>query len=294
MKLADTTAIVTGATGGLGRFICAALAAHGCRLVLADLPSTPLETVADALRAEGVRCATVAGDLTDAAYREHLITAAGDRFGSLDVLVNNAGLGHWASFQDEPLADLRHVVETNLIAPLDLARLALPGMLERERGRIVMISSMVGEKGLPFEATYAATKAGLIQWSTALRLELEGTGVGVSVVCPGYVSRVGMFARHGRPAPRRARAISAERVATAVARAITQEKAEVLVWPYPPRPLLVLDAISPTIGDRLVRWMGIGRLNASIAAEDARRGRYRRMRDATSLGDHPTGAGPNT
>ena len=118
---------------------------------------------------------------------------------------------------------------------------------------------------------YSASKSGSIQWTHAARLELADTGVGVSVVCPGYISKVGMFAVWKRRPPGGAGQVAPERVAAAVVDAIRKDRQEVLVWPVPPRPLLILDAISPRIGNWLIRFMGIERMNRELAVRDMER-----------------------
>jgi short-subunit dehydrogenase len=269
--VSGSTAIVTGSTGGLGRAIADELTAAGANLVLADLEEATLEDQRRLLTGRGGRCAIVPGDLSWPEHRARLVERATAAFGSIDILINNAGLGHWARFQDQSLDEIAYVIEVNLVASLDLARLVLPAMVQRGGGHIVMVSSMVGKRGIPYEAVYSASKAGMIQWTHAVRLELAGSGVGVSVVCPGYVSEAGMFARWKRPAPRGAGAIAPERVARAVVRAIQDDRQEVLVWPIPARPLLVLDAISPRIGNWLIRAMGIERMNRDLATLDTAR-----------------------
>jgi short-subunit dehydrogenase len=269
MRLIDgATAVVTGSSGRIGRAVCDRLAAGGARLVLTDLPSPALGSQRAALEARGVPCVAVEADLSRSNDRARLIEQAGQAFGPVDILVNNAGLGHWAAVQDQSLGEIAYVIEVNLVAALDLARLVLPGMIDRGRGQLVMVSSMVGKRGIPYEAVYSASKAGMIQWSHATRLEIAASGVGVSVICPGYVSRAGMFARWRHPAPGGAGSVTPERVAKAIVDAILRDQQEVLVWPVPPRPLLVLDAISPSIGNWLIRRMGIEGLNRRLAELD--------------------------
>jgi short-subunit dehydrogenase len=123
-------------------------------------------------------------------------------------------------------------------------------MIERGSGHVVMMSSLGGKKGSPYSATYAATKAGLIAWTSGLRIELQGTGVSASVICPGFVSGAGMFAERTQEAPRVLGTSSPEAVAQAVVRAIRRDVFEIIVNPGPVRLGLVFEHLSP----RFARW----------------------------------------
>jgi short-subunit dehydrogenase len=124
-------------------------------------------------------------------------------------------------------------------------------MIERGRGHVVMMSSFGGKKGSPYSATYAATKAGLIAWTSGLRIELQGTGVGASVISPGFVSEAGMFAVRTQDAPRVLGTSTPEAVAEAVVRAIRKDVFEIVVNPGPVKLGLMLDQLSPG----LTRWL---------------------------------------
>jgi short-subunit dehydrogenase len=143
------------------------------------------------------------------------------------------------------------MIRTNLEAPLILSRLVLEGMIERGRGHVVMMSSLGGKKGSPYSATYAATKAGLIAWTSGLRIELEGTGVSASVICPGFVSEAGMFAVRTQKAPRVLGTSTPEAVVKAVLRAIQRDVGEIIVNPGPVRLMMVFEHLSPGFA----RWV---------------------------------------
>jgi short-subunit dehydrogenase len=211
VKLEGVTALVTGASSGIGRATAAALAARGARVIALGR---------DRARLEGVGERQIVWDLAEPG-------AVADEIGRLDVLVNNAGVG-WAG----PLAetpDVERLVAVNLVAPILLTRALLPGMLERGRGHIVNVASIAGFVGPREEAVYAATKGGLIAFTESLRYELRGSGVGVTLVAPGVVATP-FFERRGRPYTRAwPRPISPERVAEARARALEGDRAEVFV-----------------------------------------------------------------
>jgi short-subunit dehydrogenase len=144
--------------------------------------------------------------------------------GSIDILINNAGVGWAGPLTEMSAATVARLVAVNLTAPIELTRLLTPTLAAGGRGRVVFISSIAGETGAPQEAVYAATKAGLNYFAESLRYELAGTGVGVSVVVPGVIDTP-FFAQRGKPYSRRRPVpISAQRVARAVRTAIEREQ----------------------------------------------------------------------
>lgn len=211
MRLEGATALVTGASSGIGRATAAALAARGARVIALGR---------DPARLEGVGERQVVWDLAEPG-------AVAEEIGPVDVLVNNAGAGWAGPFAETP--DVERLVAVNLVAPILLARALLPGMLERGRGHVVNVASIAGFVGPREEAVYAATKGGLIAFTESLRYELRGSGIGVTLVAPGVVATP-FFERRGRTYARRwPRPISAERVGEAIARAIEDERDEVFV-----------------------------------------------------------------
>jgi short-subunit dehydrogenase len=258
--LKDKRALVTGASRGIGAQIARGLAERGVKLVLTARDLAKLESVARECAALGVEVRTLAADVSRAEDRERMLAEAGE----LEILINNAGVEHTRSLTDQSEADVRGQIETNLFAPIDLTRRALPAMLARRSGVIVNISSMSGKGATPFNAVYAATKHGLNGFSSSLGVELHGSGVHVGVVCPGFVSEAGMWANTGLSAPRTMREVSPERVVRAVLRVIRGES-EVLVTPGPMRPLLALRELMPGVEGRMLRAMGIVRVLAARA-----------------------------
>lgn len=256
-NLRSKRALVTGASRGIGRHIARCLARRGTDVVVTARSEAALQDVASELAMLGVRAHAIPADITDHATREKLVQQALEAMGGIDLLVNNAGLEIEGAFESLPHEDINRMVDTNLTSVLHLTRLVLPGMIEARTGHVATISSLAGKKGPPFDAVYAGTKAALIEWSGALRMELESRGVGVSVICPGYVRGEGMFARFGIDAPKLVGTIDPERVAEATVRAIERNEQEVIVNQTPMRPMLVLGAISPKWSSRLVRWSGV-------------------------------------
>ncbi len=242
--LKGKTAVVTGASRGLGPYIARALAGEGMHLVLAARSASELEDVAASLRAGGAQAIAVPANVAAAADREALVAAAGREFGAVDVLVNNAGIERTYPYHLIDPVDIEHIIAVNLTAPMLLTRSVLPGMLERRRGHVVNVSSIAGKVGPPYNEPYAATKAGLIGFTESLRAECHGTGVSASVVCPGFVAEAGMFetSRREHPVqlPRLLGATTPAAVARAVVRVIKRDLPEALVSPGFPRALMTL------------------------------------------------------
>jgi short-subunit dehydrogenase len=182
------TALVTGASSGIGAAIAGELASRGHAVTLVARREERLRTLATELAAEsGTDAAGVACDLSDAAERERLaglLKAAGR---SVEILVNNAGFGSRGDFVTNDRRRMLEMVRVNVEAVLDLTSLYLPGMVERGRGAVINIASMAAFQPLPNSATYAASKAFVLSFSEAIRTELRGSGVTVTAVCPGPV-----------------------------------------------------------------------------------------------------------
>ncbi len=234
-----------------------ALAANGANVAVTARTSEPLEDLAESIRKLGIQSVALRADLSLAAERVTLIEHATTALGGIDILVNNAGIESEGAFLEIDDTTIEQTVEVNLTAPMHLARMVLPQMLEAGHGRIVNVSSVGGKRGAPYDAVYCGTKAGLIQWSNALRQELKGTGIGVSVICPGYVTGVGMFAKFGIDPPMALGSCTPEQVAKSLVRVITHNRPEMIVNSRPVRPLLGLGELFPRIADWMVGALGI-------------------------------------
>jgi 3-oxoacyl-[acyl-carrier protein] reductase len=184
-SLGGKTALVTGASGGIGAAIATMLAAQGATVVLSGTRVDALEALAGEI---GEKAHVCPADLADPAAADALVAAAEAKAGPLHVLVNNAGLTRdmlALRMKDE---DWAKVLEVDLAAPFRLARAALRGMLRRRAGRIVSIGSIVGATGNPGQANYAAAKAGLIGMTKALAQEVASRGITVNAVAPGFIA----------------------------------------------------------------------------------------------------------
>lgn len=217
--------LLTGASSGLGPLIARRLRREGVRLVLSGRDRVKLGALAEELGDATV----VPADLAVRGEAERLAAAAG----AVDVLVANAGLPANGRLLDLEVEHVDHALDVNLRAAIVLARELLPGMVERRRGHLLLMASMAGRVPAPGSSIYNATKFGIRGFGHALRAELRGTGVGVSLVSPTFVSGSGMWAETGLRAS--VRETTPERVVEACVRAIRDDRAEVLVAPIEQR-----------------------------------------------------------
>jgi 3-oxoacyl-[acyl-carrier protein] reductase len=183
--LTARTALVTGASGGLGGAIARALHAQGATVALSGTRRDALETLAAEL---GERTFVVPCDLSDSAAVEALVPAAEAALGHLDILVNNAGVTRDNLFMRMKDAEWDTVLAVNLTAAFRLARAAVKGMMKRRHGRIIGITSVVGVIGNPGQGNYSAAKAGMIGMSKALAHEVASRGVTANCVAPGFIA----------------------------------------------------------------------------------------------------------
>ena len=182
--LTGKTALITGATGGIGAAIATALHGQGASVMLSGTRQAVLEDLAARL---GSRAYVQACDLSDKEQIEALIPAAEAALGKLDILVNNAGLTRDNLFLRMKDEEWEKVMAVNLTANFRLSRASLKGMMKRRFGRIVNITSVVGVTGNPGQGNYAASKAGLIGMSKSLAAEVASRGITVNCIAPGFI-----------------------------------------------------------------------------------------------------------
>ncbi len=183
--LTGKTALVTGASGGIGGAVAKALAAQGAKVALSGTRVAPLEALAAEI---GAGAAVLPCDLSDAAAVEGLPKRATEALGGVDILVNNAGITRDQLFMRMSDEDWATVIAVNLTSVMKLSRGVLRGMMKARWGRIVNISSIVGVTGNPGQANYAASKAGVIGMSKSLAQEVASRGVTVNCVAPGFIA----------------------------------------------------------------------------------------------------------
>jgi short-subunit dehydrogenase len=253
------TAIVTGASRGIGVYIARALAEEGANLSLAARSADELEQVRTEMEALGVEVVATICDVAVCEDRARLIERTESELGPIDILVNNAGIERVRRFETAPDSDFTETLAINLEAPILLTRAVVPGMLARKRGHVVNIASGAGKVGIAYGTSYCASKHGLVGFTHALRAEYERSPVGFSVVCPGFVTDAGMYDRweqRGVHAPRIAGSSKPEKVASVTIDCIKKNRSEVVVNTPPVRPLIVLANMFPAITPFLLRRFG--------------------------------------
>jgi len=186
-RLNSKVAIVTGGSRGIGREIALALAGEGATVVLAARSADALNEAAQLVRRAGGQAETVVTELAAEESIRNLVRVTQERFGRLDILINNAGITHSAKFDQTRTEDLDRCWAINARAPFILCREALPLLRRAEAAFIVNIASVVGVKGYPLQSAYTASKHALRGMTMSLAEELRGTNIRVHVVCPGAV-----------------------------------------------------------------------------------------------------------
>jgi short-subunit dehydrogenase len=198
----DSVIIVTGASSGIGRELALMLAEQGACLALAARSTDALSTLAEECRRRGGSAIAVPTDVTLPEQCRALVEASVQAFGRVDMLVNNAGITMWSRFDEvQDLTIFNQIMQVNYLGSVYCTYYALP-YLKQTRGRIVAVSSLTGKAGVPTRSGYAASKHAMAGFFDSLRIELEGSGVSVTLVYPGFVA-TGVQARgfgpDGRP-----------------------------------------------------------------------------------------------
>lgn len=229
MEIHQKVVLITGASEGIGAACAAAFRKRGALLSLTARSQAKLEKVAAG------EALVTAGDLTEAATREQVIRATLERFGRIDILINNAGVGLYAPTVRATFSEVRGMFELNVFAPLAMVQLAAPHMRKQHIGAIVNVGSIAGKLTLPWLTLYSATKYALGSLSDGLRMELKKDGIQVLSVCPGYVQTAFQAHALGGQPPKsivqsRRFAVTAEECAEAIVRGV-ERNARTVVTP---------------------------------------------------------------
>jgi NADP-dependent 3-hydroxy acid dehydrogenase YdfG len=249
---------ITGASAGIGRATAVRLARDGASLVLCARRPDRLNEVAEEIMRAGGQALAVVADVTREADMDALVTAAVERFGRLDVMMCNAGFGIYGTVDSVTADQMRRLLDVNYMGTYLAARAALPVFRRQGRGHLIVISSIVGKRGVPYMGPYAATKFAQVGVAECLRAEVRGSDIHVTVVFPistetEFFQVMTQESGHATVAkgPRQ----SADDVANAIARAIERPVPEVFPYRWS-RWLGVLNAIAPGYCDQVVKKWG--------------------------------------
>ncbi len=186
-KLAGKVAIITGASAGIGRASALALAQEGASMILTGRRQERLDELVAAVQKAGGKAASIAGDATMEETAQKCVEAAIKIFGTLDILINNVGVGNYKNLVDTSTAEYDEMMDSNVRSTFLFSRHTVPMMIKQGSGTILMISSMAGKYGFAGEAVYCATKFAQVGFAQALDKELRPHGIKVGVICPGGV-----------------------------------------------------------------------------------------------------------
>jgi short-subunit dehydrogenase len=260
MKWSGSVALISGASSGIGAELARQAVARGARVGLLARSTKDLEELQATLGANAV---VATADVTSSASLEAAVAHVTETLGPVDIVVNNAGIGHYGTFLDTDVEDFERMVQTNYLGAVRLLKATLPAMVARRRGHVVSVGSISGRIGSPFEPAYSASKFALTGLTEALSVELSPFGIGVSLVNPGPV-QTPFFATRGHEYERqRPKPVPASRVAAAIVKAVEQDRSEVYV-----SPLLRQAVVSKTLVPPLFQW-GTAKAFASELAEEA-------------------------
>ena len=248
------TALITGASSGIGRLLALRMAREGARVGLVARRERELEALASEVRAGGGEAVVLPCDVGDRAAVFATAAAARERLGTVDILINNAGYGHHRQFLDWDLEDMERMLRVNFLGTLYFTKALAPAMAAQRRGWLVFIASVAGRIGVPDESAYAASKFAMVGLAEALSIELEDAGVHVLTVCPGAI-RTPFFDQEAldrMPPVARRSMVDPEPLVEAIMRALAAGKHE-LTYPRLIAAAYVTKAIAPEFMRRNVK-----------------------------------------
>jgi NADP-dependent 3-hydroxy acid dehydrogenase YdfG len=255
IELTGAVVAITGASAGIGRASALAFARAGSRLALAARRVDRLEQLAAEVRGLGSEAIVMQTDVASASDVRRFVAAAVERWGRLDVMVNNAGYGVRGRVEETPVEDYRRLMEVNFLGTVHGTREALAVMRGQGRGVIINVSSIVGHRALAGGAAYAATKAAQVSLTESLRLELRGTGIAACSVHPIATDTEFSEVAERASAGRRGGPLGPKQSAEAVARAIVAcaRRPRPEVYPHRlSRAIVWLNALAPGLVERLI------------------------------------------
>jgi short-subunit dehydrogenase len=254
-QLTGLRVLITGASQGIGRALVLHAAQRGMKVTAAARSKEMLETLAREVEAAGGEIEVVVADVTSQEDRKKMLQAAVDRFGGLDVLLNNAGIGATGHFTEADEARLRQIFEVNFFGPAELMRLAIPILEKGNKPMIVNISSAVGKRAFPARSEYSASKYALQGLSDALRAEMVRYGIDLLVVSPGLTSTnfpKNMIENKAKFPMDHNRSMTPEQVADATLRAMEKGKNDIVLT-FKAKLMVLINRFFPKLVDRIMR-----------------------------------------
>jgi NAD(P)-dependent dehydrogenase (short-subunit alcohol dehydrogenase family) len=259
VELSGRSILLTGASGGIGRVTAELLAAEGAKLTLFARRAEPLESLRDRIEARGGSAIAVPGDVRNVADAERAVAEAVRRFGGLDAVVNNAGIGILASLAEIPDRSVVDLLETNVLGAFRMTRAAFPALMARRgdgarEAVVVNVASFAGKVGVPYYSFYNASKFALVGMTEAWRRELGPQGIRVSLLIPAAVETeflAGLDRRRALGLGPAGTILTPEQVARAIVGALKRPRAEIYI-PYRNRWIGLLNVLTPSLADRIV------------------------------------------
>jgi short-subunit dehydrogenase len=271
--IAGSRILITGASQGIGKALAETAAQRGAKVLAAARSTHLLQELADTIHAKGAVLETVAADVTSPEDRQGMVEAALSRFGGLDILINNAGIGATGHFAEVSPERLRTIMEVNFFGLTETTRAFLPILKKGNRPAIVNISSIAGKRGIPARSEYSASKFAVQGFSEALRAELSKDNIDVLVICPGLTQTNfshNMLEQKARLQMDHLRGMTPEQVAAATLRAIERGKNE-LCLTFQGKLMVLVSRFFPRLADRIAARRVRGLFKEEIEARRAQK-----------------------
>jgi NAD(P)-dependent dehydrogenase (short-subunit alcohol dehydrogenase family) len=258
MDLSGRVAAITGASSGIGLAVAQQLARAGVAVVIGARRADRLDEAVRDVRSHGGRAEPVVTDVTSEGDVQRLVQHARSTFGRLDIMICNAGFGYYGTVEETPTPIMQRMIDVNFMGTFYGARAALPHFRAQGSGHLIIVSSIVGQRGIGMMSGYSATKAAQVAFAESLRTEFSGTGIAVSVVFPVSTDtefRSAMERDYGHSVSGLGPRQSVDQVARAIVNCVRKPRPE--VHPHPSsRALTIANAIAPGFTDRAIKKYG--------------------------------------
>lgn len=254
-NIADSRILITGASQGIGRAMAIEAAKQGAKVLAVARSQELLDELANEILSAGFHIEVLSADITNPEHREKMVQTAEQKFGGLDVLVNNAGIGATGHFADVSPDRLRQIMEVNFFGLTETVRVFLPVLKQGNKPAIVNISSIAGKRGIPARSEYSASKFAVQGFSQALRAELAKDEIDVLIICPGLTQTnfsKNMLEQKAKIKMDHMRGMTSEQVAEATLRAIAKGKNEITLT-FKGKLLCWVSKFFPRLADMIVR-----------------------------------------